>query len=246
MSDNIFREVDEELRNERLRALWNRYGIFVIGGAIAIVLVVAGNEAYKWWQGSTAARSSELFQTALDDIAAGDLAGAQEALDATIAEASGRYPMLAQFRAASLMADDGRTAEAVAAYDELAGTVDNPRVRELAQLYASYLLVDDGDVAGVTSRVGGMLFPDHPLRNIAREVLGLANYQAGDLDAATGLFRAILDDPLTSQQLGTRAAIYLAQLTAEGHTLPEPAAGDTAPAADAGQEGAQPAGESAP
>jgi hypothetical protein len=244
MSDNIFREVDEELRNERLRALWNRYGIFIIAGAVAIVLVVAGNEAYKWWQGSTAARSSDLFQTALDDIAAGDLAAGQEALDTTIAEASGRYPMLARFRAASLMAEQGRTADAIAAYDELAGTVDNPRVRELALLYASYLLVDDGDVAGVTSRVGGMLFPDHPMRNIAREVLGLANYRAGDLDAAMGLFRSILDDPQTSQQLGTRAAIYLAQLAAEGHTLPEPAADNATPAAGADQGDTQPAGQS--
>ncbi len=243
MSDNIFREVDEDLRNARLRALWNRYGIFVIGGAVAIVLVVAGNEAYKWWQGSTAARSSDLFQTALDDIAAGDLAAGQEALDATIAEASGRYPMLAKFRAASLMADEGRTAEAVAAYDELAGTVDNPRIRELALLYASYLLVDQADVAGVTSRVSGMLFPDHPMRNIAREALGLANYRAGDLDAAMGLFRAIVDDPQTSQQLGTRAAIYLAQLTAQGHTLPEPAPAETAPAAGADQGDTQPAGD---
>lgn len=226
MSDNIFREVDEELRNERLRALWNRYGIFIIGGAVAIVLVVAGNEALKWWQGSTAARSSELFQTALDHIADGDLAAGREALETTMAEASGRYPMLAQFRAASLLADEGQTAEAVAAYDALAGTVDDPRLRELAQLYAGYLLVDAGDVAGITARVGGMLFPDHPLRNIAREVLGLANYRAGDLDASMGLFRAILDDPLTSQQLGTRAAIYLAQLAAEGHTLPETVAGE--------------------
>jgi len=221
MSDNIFREVDEELRNERMRALWRRYGVYVIGGAVTIVLLVAANEAWKWWQGSTAARSSDLFQTALTYIEQGDIAAARAALDVTIADASGSYPALAKFKIAALLASQGNTDAAIAAYDTLAGTLENRRLRELAQIYAAYLLVDSGDVAAVTSRVGGMLFPDHPLRNAAREALGLANYKAGDTEAALGLFTAILDDPSASQDIGLRASIYVSQLAAEGVAPPD-------------------------
>lgn len=233
MSDSIFREVNEELRNERIRALWRRYGLYVIGGAVAIVLIVAANEAWKWWQGSTAGRSSDLLQTALDNIADGDIAGAEAALDATIAEGSGRYPVIAQFKAASLLASKGQVTEAVAAYDGLAGTADLPLLRELAQLYAALLLVDAGDVAGVTSRVSGLVSPDHPLRNSAREALGLANYQAGDAIAALGFFEAIVSDPLTARDIGSRASVYIAQLASEGVALPGPADNATAPATEA-------------
>ena len=85
-NETIFREVDEELRGDRLRALWRRYGPFVIGGAIAIVLVVAVNEGWAWWQNSNAARSSDQFYAALELAESGDVAAAQEALNAVVAQ----------------------------------------------------------------------------------------------------------------------------------------------------------------
>mgnify|MGYP006945477697 CR=1 FL=1 len=45
MSD-IFREVDEDLRHERYKRLWDRFGVYVIGLAVVIVLGVSG---YKAW-----------------------------------------------------------------------------------------------------------------------------------------------------------------------------------------------------
>jgi len=39
---DVFREVDEELRRDRLMALWKRFGPYLIGAAVALVLVVAG------------------------------------------------------------------------------------------------------------------------------------------------------------------------------------------------------------
>ena len=59
MSD-ILREVDEELRRERYQKLWERYGIYVVGAALALVdtasaseiarrldPLIAGNSAFK-------------------------------------------------------------------------------------------------------------------------------------------------------------------------------------------------------
>lgn len=224
MSDNIFREVDEELRNERMRALWSRYGIYVIGGAVAIVLVVAANEAWKWWQASEAARSSDLFEAVVVAIEDGDADAARAAIETTVGEASGEYPVLARFAEAGMLASGGDTEAAIAAYDELAGTVENTRLRELAQLYTAYLLADSGDVAAVSARVATMLAPDHPMRNAAREALALTNYVAGEGEAALSLYNAILDDPETTQDIGSRAAIAAAQLASEGVALPVAAA----------------------
>ena len=43
--DNIFREVDEELRSDRMRALWRRIAPFVIGAAVAIAMVPVDSRA---------------------------------------------------------------------------------------------------------------------------------------------------------------------------------------------------------
>ena len=43
MSDDVFiREVNEEIRQDKAKALWDRFGPFVIGLAL---LVIAGTEA---------------------------------------------------------------------------------------------------------------------------------------------------------------------------------------------------------
>ena len=43
-NENIIREIDEELRSDRMRKLWRNFGPYVIGAAVAIVLIVAVNE----------------------------------------------------------------------------------------------------------------------------------------------------------------------------------------------------------
>ena len=180
-NETIFREVDEELRGDRLRALWKRFGPYVMGGAVAVVLVVAANEGWSWWQSSNAARSSDQFYAALELAEAGDIGGAQAALDQVTTQGSGGYPTLARFRQASLLARDGKRAEAIAAYDALATSETNPRLRELALALSAYLLVDDGDVAAVEQRVVGLAAPENPMRNAAREAIGLTQSRAGDL-----------------------------------------------------------------
>ena len=216
MSDEIiFREVDEELRRDRVQTAWRRYGPFVIGACVAIIAIVAAEEGWSWWQGSNAARSSDQFYAALDAENNGDIPGAMKALDAVIAQGSGQYPVLARFKEAGLLAKQGKADDALKAFDDLATTVSNTRFKELALLSGANLLVDKGDVPGVKQRVTGLLASDNPLRNSARETLGLAQYKSGDLAGALDSFEAILNDPISSQETRGRIQVYIGQLAAE-------------------------------
>lgn len=232
-NETIFREVDEELRGDRMRAIWRRFGPFVIGGAVAIVLLVAANEGWSWWQKTNAARSSDQFYAALERAEDGDIAGAQTALNEVVAEGTGGYPKLARFRQASLLARDGKTAEAIAAYDALATSETNPRLRELALVLAGYLLVDGGDVAAVQQRVAGLAVAGSPMRNAAREAIGLTQYKAGDLEGAVAMFESVLSDPGAGQEISGRVQVYLAQLVALGVTPPQDETAAEAPAVEA-------------
>ena len=64
MSD-IFREVDDDLRREQLKRMWDRYGTYVIGLAVLIVLVTAGWRFYEYWQEQRAEASGDRFVAAL-------------------------------------------------------------------------------------------------------------------------------------------------------------------------------------
>ncbi len=215
-NDTLLREVDEELRRDRMRKLWRNGAPFIIGAAVGVVLLVAGYEGWTWYHEGNAARSSDQFYAAAQIAEGTDFAAAQKALDEVIAQGSGAYPALAQFREATLLAQNGQIDEAVAAYDALSTSLGNTHLRELALVMAGNLLVDGGDVAAVEQRVGGSITPDSPMRNAAREVLGLAQYKGGQLDAAMASFQAIVDDPLAGRDLTGRVQIYIQQLLAEG------------------------------
>lgn len=230
--DNIFREIDEELRSDRLRALWRRTMPYVIGAAIGVVAVVAVNEGWTWYHANNAAQSSDELYKAFDLIDGGDLVAAQTQLDTLVASGSGSYPMLARFRQAGVLARAGDLSEAVAAYDALATSQSDPRLRELALVLAGSLLVDSGTVADVEARVGTIAVEGNPLRNAAREALGLAQHKAGDYTAAQASFEAVLNDPLAQNTVKSRMSYYLAQMLSDGVIAAEPAA-EAADAIDA-------------
>jgi hypothetical protein len=255
-NDNIIREIDEELRSDRMRNIWKRFGGWLIAAAVLFVVAVAVNEGWQWWQNSNASASSDQFYSALELSDGTDIAAAQDALNGVIAANHGGYPALARFRSAALLAKDGKTAEAIAAYDAISTGETNKYLRELALALAGNLLVDAGDVAQVEQRVGGLATGTSPMRNAAREAIGLAKYKAGDLAGARESFEQVLADPLASSEARSRLQIYLTQLIAEGLAPPVEAAAEAevpaetsvgdAPAMDTTPPADAPAAETAP
>lgn len=231
MSDEIFNEVNEDLRNERMRKLWRQFGPWIIGAAVVIVLIVAGNEAWRWWQSSQQNASAEQFVAALDEVEAGNYEAGLEALNAVETGGAGNYPTLASFREAAALAQQGQTDDAVAAYDAIATNQNDQRLRELASLFAAYLLVDGGDPLAVSQRVGDLQIDGHPLRNAAREALGLAYYQAGQFVEARTQFDAVANDPAAPRNLAQRIGLYIAQLESQGVTGGDSAAAEAEAAA---------------
>jgi hypothetical protein len=210
MSD-IFNEVEQDLRREQLKKLWDRFGVAVIVVAIAVVAATAGWRGYLAWQQSKANESGDLFFSALELSQQEDHAGAAAALDGLAEEGQAGYRLLARFRAASEYAQAGDRPAALAAFDAIAADSSvTPLYRNLARVRAGYLALDDGDRAAVDERVAALAAGDGPWRQAAREIAGLAAYAAGDLTAAEGFFKQIADDRTASGEFGNRAQLMLA------------------------------------
>ena len=116
MSD-IFKEVDEDLRREQFKRLWDRYGPYVIGLAILIVVATAGYRGWEYWQEKQAQATGDRFLSALDLAQKGEHDKAIAALKDIESNGSGSYPVLAGFRVASEIAATGKSDEAIAEYD---------------------------------------------------------------------------------------------------------------------------------
>jgi hypothetical protein len=226
MSD-IFREVDEDLRREQYKRLWDRFGVYVIVLAVLIVVGVSGYKAWEWWERSQAQATGDRFLAALDLSEAGQHSEAIAALEAVAADGSGDYPTLAIFRGAGERAAAGDREGAVAAYDSIAGRRGlPPLVADLARIRAALILSDTQSPEELRSRIGDLAATGNPWRHTAREILGLSAYRANDLAAARTYFDEIVDDQESAQGVRQRAQLMLSLIDSrEGRPAPEPEEG---------------------
>ena len=217
-NDLFVREVDDELRQDKLKSVWRRFGRILIAAAIGIILAVAAWTAYQSWSESRANASGDRFLAALNAARDGNADEALKGLTALEADGTGAYPLLARFKAATLTAVKDPKA-AIAAFDAVAAdsSVAQP-LRDIATLRAAYLLVDHGSYAEVAQRAEALSADGNPMRYSALEAMGLAAYKAGDATNAQKLFETITADSAAPQSLSQRAQIMLSLI---GGTAPK-------------------------
>jgi hypothetical protein len=213
---DIFHEVDEEVRRERLQKLWDRYGIYVIALAVLIVAAIGAWRGYEWWQAKKAAAAGAAFESALSLSEAGKHAEAEAAFAKVAAEAPAGYRILARLRAAAELAQVN-PADAVKAYNELAA--DNSlgaALQDLAALRAGILMVDSAPFSDMQRRLGPVSEPGRTFRHSARELLALSAWRNHDFTAARRYIDMIATDAETPPGARARAEVLSALIAADG------------------------------
>ncbi len=211
MSD-IFREVDDEVRQQKLEALWKKYGTLLVTCIVLIVIAVGAWRFYQYKQEQIAEQASEKYEAALELIKANKSQEAELAFAKVISEGTPAYKVLAQLRNASELSKRD-AAGAIKLYDGLAA--DNSihkMLQDLAKVRAASLLADSISLDELTVRIGAIAVDGNAWRNSARELLGLAKFKSGDLSAASSYFEQIALDPETPTTMRERAQILLAQV----------------------------------
>lgn len=212
---DIFQEVDEEVRRERLQKLWDRYGYLLIALCVLIVAGVGGWRGYEYWQGKKAGESAVAYEQAVRLAEAGKHKDADAAFARIAAGGTAGYRVLARLRAAAELAQTDRKA-AVAAYDALAEDKKAGQViDDLATVRAGVLLIDSAPYAEMQKRLEPLTAPGRTFRHTARELLALSAWKAGDVAAARKWTDMIMTDPETPGGTRSRAQI-LGDLIAAG------------------------------
>ena len=205
---DIFREIDEELRQEKAEKVWRTYGEYVIGGAIAEVVAVAGYNGWQQYEHGQRLEAGAKFATAKALIVENKPRDAA-ALFAALARDSGTaYGRLARFHEAALLIDAGDQASAALAFRALSkdDSLDRP-MRDLATILAAL-----NGAESVGADLAPLAEPRSPWRHTALEILGLIAWRQGQLDDAKKNFRRIVDDVDAPTNIRARATQMLALL----------------------------------
>ena len=213
---DIFQEVDEEVRRERLNKLWQRYGGFIVVLCVLVVAGVGAWRAYDYWQTKKAGESGAAFEAAVTLAEAGKSQDAEAAFAKLATDGTAGYRVLASLREAAELARTDNKA-AVKAYDDIAANKSAGQViQDLAAVRAGFLLVDTAPYSELQSRLEPLTGADRPYRHSARELLALSAWKSGDATAARKWADMIMTDPQTPQGTRTRAEVLSELIAASG------------------------------
>jgi hypothetical protein len=212
---DIFQEVDEEVRRERLEKLWKQYGNHIIAALILVLACVGAWRGYVYWQERMAAEAGAAYEAASTLADGGKHTEAQAAFAKLANDGTAGYRTLARFReAAQLGLSDAKAA--VAAYDALAADASLGRsLQDLAAVRAGLLLVDTAPYQELRTRIEPLAAPDRPFRHSARELLAFGAWRAGDTAAARKWIDAVIADPETPSTIRSRVDVLAALMPAE-------------------------------
>ena len=214
MADDIFKEVDEELRLERLRAGGRRYALVGIA-ALLLVVVVSGIWQYGLYrQRQRAAESASSFFAAMKQADSSHVGGGGSAAPLGAAqlfagvEARGPegFRTLSRFRQAQIAWDGSRHGEALRLWDAVHDdAAADPTLRGLASLLWVQHQLDDGDPAVLKSRLGALSSPGDTWRPMAQELDAEIDLRLGHIDEARRKLASLGEDGAAPEGVRNRA-----------------------------------------
>lgn len=213
---DIFQEVDDEVRREQLKKLWQRYGNLLVVACFLVVAGIGGWRGYQYWQNKKAGETGLAYEQAVKLAQAGRHKEADAAFAKIAASGSAGYRVLARLRQAGELAQTDRKA-AIADYDALAADKSaGPVIDDLAEIRAGLLLVDTAPYAEMLKRLDPLTASDRTFRYTARELLALSAWKSGDMKAAQKWTDMLMADPGTPAGTRNRAEILSELIAASG------------------------------
>jgi hypothetical protein len=208
----LFDEVNEDVRREQLKQLWDRYSIYIVAAALLVIAAVGGWRGYQYLEAKKAAEASVTFNKAVELSEQNKHTEAEAAFNSLAATAPSGYRLLARLHAASEVAIRDPQA-AVKLYDDIAAdrgvaTLD----QELARVRAAQLLVDTSAYPALLKRLESETGPAATFRHTARELLALSAWRANDMTSARKWLDMIANDAETPPGMRSRAEALQALL----------------------------------
>ena len=233
-TDSFVQEVDESLRQDRVLIFFKKYGLWFAGLLAVVVIGVGGWQAWSASQTSAARNHAEDYAAAQELARAGNMDEAKVAFERLTGEGPRTYRVMAEMEHAAVLETQGDLEGALAGFDRAAEQANDPIMRQTAQLRAAYIAAETQDLAALQTRLQPLIDSEGRLSYLARELLAIEAWEAGNLDLARETLENLtlaFDAPEAVRQ---RAQVALSVVgpaptptSADGANAPAPSEGET-------------------
>ena len=207
MSD-IFQEIDEDLRQDKVARLWKAYGKYLVALAVFIILVIASYRFIEHKNEKNREQTSELYELASETGRSGDKNSAIELLSDEMFDENRGYSIISKLKKAALAKSNNDLEGTEIVLKEIITNEDIPLyLRDLARLK---LFASDSD--NNSSQLEVLIEEEGPWKFLALELKGGIQLEGGNLKEARSIFKELTDDANTPNNLRRRASEILKAL----------------------------------
>lgn len=209
----VFREIEEDLRLERYRALAVRYWRPAAAAAVLLVGAIGGSLVLAEIRDNRRESEGERYAAALAKLATGRPAEAALDLTELADTAEEGYRVLAELAQGAARARSGDLNGGWRAFRRIAQDSDLPaHFRGFASVQMAMLLLDYeqevdyyGESGYIRAQIRELFEGDGPWRHLAREVDAHLAYRDSDFELARSRFRGLAGDPEAPPGVRARA-----------------------------------------
>lgn len=211
MTDSFIQEVSEEVKNDNLKALWDKYGLFIIIFVVVAVSAAVSFETIKNWRDQKYQAQTSSYLAALQPAA--DYDNTIKSLEKVAAADNGIYSDLARIQIVEILYEQNKKDEAVAMLQSM---IKNEKVSERFQTLAALKLatyqIDTAPAAQLQELLQPIAEQNNAWSPLAKELLAMVAVQEGDLETARGIYVSLIENENISENFKSRVQDMLSAL----------------------------------
>lgn len=213
IQDSFIDEINEDLKHENLKKIWDKYGLYIIIFVIAAIAAAVSFESIKAWRIRHHQDVSNVYAYAQNLKEMGKYEESNKVLADLQKNGGGIYADIAEMQIANNLVLQNKVSDAIAIYEKMAANKDlNPQVREVAILKLASFKLDNAPAAEIETLLTPVINNNPNWAPIAKSMLAMLAVREKDLNKAKALYEEIASDSNSPDSLKVKAQDMVAVL----------------------------------
>ena len=202
----FIKEVNEDLKNESMKKMWDKYGLYIIILVVAALTAAVSFEAIKAWYTKKLQTWSESYAYALSLQNQGKYDESIDTFDYIAGKDYGIFSDLAKMQKANILLEQKKNDEAFKLMNEIIEDKSfNPQLRDTTILKLASYKLDNAPAEEIEELIGGIAADGgNSWQPTANEMLALAYLRDGKTAEAKEIYNRLLADGKTPEVMKAR------------------------------------------
>ena len=202
---NIFNEVDEDIRKERYKNLWNKYGKFIIGFLVLIVIIFSLSQYLQSKKISENKKILDIYFSSIEKFENNQLELARRDLETVYSEKNNMLTAMSGLKLSEIFFSNNQKEQALDYLEKVFNNNTLERVyRELA-LYKYFIInFENLSIGNIELMIESVGVDGNTLNPYYQEIIGIKYLTLGKIKKANAVFENLSQNENTPFDLRLR------------------------------------------